>query len=376
MNKYLENITSKITTRLHTKTQYFVAALAAITVVAGGATSVVYANKYSEQINSLKSQNAASQTKQQDLEVRAGNLKDTISSLQAEISTIESQIRENRAKDVKIKQDIVAAEADLNKEKNTLAENIKQVYVDDEMSTLEMLATSKDLGDYMDKAQYRNNVQAKINASVARINSLKEQLSQQQKQVQQLLADQQAMQARVKEQRAENDRLLALNKGEQATIEKDIKSKNAQITELQRKQAQENARYNVGKVVTGGSGGYPWANVAYPSSSVDPWGMFKRECVSYTAWKVDASGRHMPYWGGRGNAKLWDDNARAAGIPVDTSPRVGDVAVSNSGKYGHVMYVEAVHSDGTITVSQYNASWDGKYSEARRATTGLVFIHF
>ena len=84
----------------------------------------------------------------------------------------------------------------------------------------------------------------------------------------------------------------------------------------------------------------------------------------------------MPYWGGRGNAKLWDDNARAAGIPVDSSPRVGDVAVSNSGTYGHVMYVEAVHGGGTITVSQYNASWDGKYSVAKRATTGLVFIHF
>ena len=56
--------------------------------------------------------------------------------------------------------------------------------------------------------------------------------------------------------------------------------------------------------------------------------------------------------------------------------RVGDVAVSNSGTYGHVMYVEAVHGDGTITISQYNADWKGNYSEGRRSTRGLTFVHF
>ncbi len=334
------------------------------------------ASKYEAQINALKSKNAASKSKQQDLRASAGTITDTIASLQTEISALETQIRDSKAKDVKLQKEIAQAEADLAYQKKVLGENIKQMYVENEMSTLEMLATSKDLGDYVDKAQYRNSVQSKINETVATINQLKEKLDKQREEVQRLLADQEAMQARVAEQKAENDRLLALNEQEQGTLERDMKNRNAEITALQKKQAQENARYNVSKVVTGGSGGYPWANVPYPSSSPDPWGMYKRECVSYAAWRVANSGRYMPYWGGRGNAKLWDDNARAAGIPVDTSPRVGDVAVSNAGRYGHVMYVEAVHGDGTITVSQYNASWDGRYSEVRRSVTGLVFIHF
>ncbi len=121
---------------------------------------------------------------------------------------------------------------------------------------------------------------------------------------------------------------------------------------------------------------YPWAKTKFPNTRSDPWGMFKRQCVSYTAWKVAASGRHMPYWGGRGNAKNWDNNARRAGIPVTSRPRVGDVAISNYGTYGHAMYVEKVHRDGTITVSQYNAGLDGRYSEARRSAWGLAFIHF
>jgi peptidoglycan DL-endopeptidase CwlO len=116
--------------------------------------------------------------------------------------------------------------------------------------------------------------------------------------------------------------------------------------------------------------------VAFPNTSADPWGMYKRQCVSYTAWKVWKSGRYLPFWGGYGNANQWDDNARQAGIPVDGNPRVGDVAVSNSGYYGHVMYVEAVYGDGTIYVSQYNANWGGTYSEARVSIGSLVFIHF
>jgi surface antigen len=103
--------------------------------------------------------------------------------------------------------------------------------------------------------------------------------------------------------------------------------------------------------------------------------MYKRQCVSYTAWKVASTGRHMPYWGGRGNASQWPSNARAAGIPVDGNPRVGDVAISSAGYYGHAMYVEAVNGS-TVRVSQYNAAWDGSYSTSDVSVAGLQFIHF
>ncbi len=110
---------------------------------------------------------------------------------------------------------------------------------------------------------------------------------------------------------------------------------------------------------------------------IDSWGMFNRECVSYTAWKVAESGRYMPYWGGIGNANQWDDNARAYGIPADGSPRAGDVAIKNSQPYGHAMYVEGVNSNGTINISQYNASLDGRFSRVYNMSPGgLVFIHF
>lgn len=337
---------------------------------------IAHAVNYNAEISKLRDQNTASLSERQGLEAGARDLAGLIAGLQAEITTLEGLISENRAKDAQLQIDISNAEAELAVQKQTLAASIKQMYVSDEMTTIEMLATSKSLGEFVDQKQYKNAVQKKITDTMARIDALKKQLDQQKAEVQKLLVDQQAMQANLAAQKAENDRLLALNQQQQSEINQTMAANNARITDLQRQQAIENARYNVGKVTTGGTGGYPWANAPFPNSMPDPWGMYKRQCVSYTAWKVANSGRYMPYWGGRGNAKLWDDNARAAGIPVDTNPQVGDVAVSNSGTYGHVMYVEAVHDDGTITISQYNASWDGEYSVAKRSTNGLVFIHF
>lgn len=125
---------------------------------------------------------------------------------------------------------------------------------------------------------------------------------------------------------------------------------------------------------------YPYASVPFPNSTADPWGMYMRQCVSYTAWKIASSGRNMPYWGGRGNAVQWDENARAEGIPVDTTPRVGSILIDHSMApgYGHSAYVEEVYGDGTVLVSQYNARRDGAYSVERRNANGpgVVYIHF
>ena len=122
-------------------------------------------------------------------------------------------------------------------------------------------------------------------------------------------------------------------------------------------------------------GGYPDALCKAPLDSVvDQWGMYNRECVSYTAFRVAESGRTMPY--GFGDANKWPDAARAHGIAVDMTPRVGDVAILPDGEHGHSMYVESINADGTLTVSQYNKSKLGTYTEERVSTDGLIFIHF
>ncbi len=362
------------------------AATLGITAIFGVSVLVhtfVQADQFQAQIDAINHDSSLKKDAQGQLGAQAAGLSDTIAKLQGEIQALERQIVANQQKADDLRAQIVAAEAELARQKAMLGDMIKAMYLEGDITTVEMLASSKDLSDYFDKQQYQETVRNKIKATVDKVTQLKLDLNTQKETLEKLIADQQLIREQVNAQRAEQDRLLALNQSEQSALDQQIRANSGKVAELRAAQAAENAKRFRGsgvKVVAGSNGNdtYPaiWRN-SPQDSLVDSWGMYNRECVSWTAWKVHYSGRHMPYWGGIGNANQWDDNARRAGIPVDGNPRAGDIAVAHWGYYGHVMYVESVNPNGTINISQYNYDFNGTYSEAYNfPTAGLVFIHF
>lgn len=347
----------------------------------------VNADRFSGQINELNQENSQFRAQAQTLRIEAANLQETISVLQNQINGLEAQINESNQKIEATIQKIAEAEAELARQKVLLSENIKAMYLEGQMTTIEMLATSKNLSQFVDRQQYRDTIKNKIKETLDKVTALKLQLKSEKDALEAQKKDQEERQAQVALQRNEQNRLLNLNSAQRATVDSEIRANNAQITELRRLQAIENAKLFGSTPGSGPAcgGGYPgsapgpWGRWGcnYPlDHSIDTWGMYNRECVSYTAFKVAASGRHMPYWGGRGNANRWDDNARAAGYQVDGDPSPGDVAISNAGYYGHAMYVEHVYEDGRILISQYNGDWKGTYSTAVISQGSLVFITF
>ena len=84
------------------------------------------------------------------------------------------------------------------------------------------------------------------------------------------------------------------------------------------------------------------------------------------------------FWG---NASSWAISARAAGYRVDNVPVVGSIAqwnpyASGHSGYGHVAYVEAVNSDGTITISEMNVRGLGITSRRTISASSVSnFIH-
>lgn len=349
-------------TRRLSRTRYVVGAGLAAYIFAFG-IGLAQADQYTNQINQLQTQNNQIKQQNQTLANEAASYQETINNLAAQIGALEAQIRANQTRQVEL-------QGQIDQQKDVLGQNIRAMYLEGQISTFEVLASSNDLSKAVDKEQYRNEVKDKISKTLETINQLKKQLEI-------VIAEQKAAQSQLDAQRAEQAKLLAYNESQQAQLNTQLQSNNSKIKDLRNQQAAANGRlFGSGLRNVADTSGYPWAGVSFPNTLADPWGMYKRQCVSYTAWKVANSGRFMPYWGGRGDAKQWDDNARAAGIPVDGNPQVGDIAVSNSGYYGHTMYVEAVYGDGTIYVSQYNANWSGSYSEARISSNGLVFIHF
>jgi peptidoglycan DL-endopeptidase CwlO len=353
---------------------------------------VVRADRFQDQINALNAENGQKAEVQGQLGSEAASLGEAITKLQSEISGMQAKINDNEAKMAQLQEQIKAAEAELARQRVLLGETIKAMYLEGDITTVEMLATSKDLSDFFDKQQYRESVQNKIKTTLDKINQLKRDLNTQKETVSRILAEQKALQAQLSSQQAEKNRILSLNQAEQAGLESQIKANKAKMASLRAEQLAANNRAissGAVKITSSGScgGGYPnsdrgaWGDnygCNYPlDNTVDRWLMYNRECVSYTAWKVNASGRFMP--SGWGNANNWDNAARRAGYAVDGSPRPGDVAVAEAGGMyggvGHVMYVESV-SGGTIHVSQFNFGGPGKYSEMNVSASGLSFIHF
>lgn len=372
-------------------------ALFAISILVAGAasSSLVRADSVSDlqaQIDSLNAQN--SQTKQtvSSLQSQAQSYQDAINLLSSQIASLQSQINDNQQKQTQLETDIQQKQQELDQQKQALGEDLKAMYVSGQMSTVEMLATSKNLSDYVNAQTYSGAVQNKIQDTLAQISLLKNQLQGQKTQVEALLVTLNAQQSDVSSKQTQQSQLLAMNEGQQATYNAQIAANKSQISALQQKIIQANLPSG-GNVYYGSACDTAHGDT-YPTplcnssqdSIVDRWGLYNRECVSYVAWKEYNAGKYVPY--GLGNAGDWPNHVPNSWI--DSTPQEGDAAVRpaiagygfwEGGQWvadvGHVMYIEHVNGDGTIAVSQYNASLNGEYSYVpSRTASGLVFIHF
>ena len=391
-NKNMRNPKSKISLSLHFSRQTALFAIIMLIIGTALGTPIARANTYQDQINQLQADNANKQQQSSTLQVEADGLQATIDGLQVQITGLQNQINTNTAKSVDLQNQIVAAQAELDQQKRVLGENIKQMYLEGDISTIEMLATSKDLSDYFDKQQYRNTVKNKIKDTLDKVTALKSQLKVQQSQLNELIAQQTVLQGQLSSQKGEQDRLLGLNQDQRSALDAQMKSNYSHISDLRRQQAAaiaalagNNGTSAVGSpivyrsLVNGGrcGGGYAYCNYGLDESVYDPWGLYyARECVHYVAWAATQRGARIPNLSGRGNAYQWSGSL--AGVAsIDNNPNGAMLVYLPVAPLGHVAMVEKVYGDGWIHVSQYNWMWPGNYSEMDLKVTGnLEFFHF
>ena len=120
---------------------------------------------------------------------------------------------------------------------------------------------------------------------------------------------------------------------------------------------------------------YPWPNAAVPYAEVDPWGLYKRECVSFVAYRLSTvNGFTIPY--AYGNANLWGYRAQNEGYRVDMNPSAGSVAWFTGNKGFHVAWVVGVNGEN-VEIEEYNYGYTNRYNHRfipRNSASG--YIHF
>jgi len=335
------------------------------------------ADEYDDKINALTQDMARYQAEADKLNGQAASLQNAVAQLANERSALQTQIDLNQTQYDKLVIDIAQTEKEIKENQDALGVTIADLYVDDDISPIEMLASSRNIGDYLDKQEYRNSVKDELSGTIKTVKTLKTQLDTQKSDVEKVLAQQKSARDSLVAKETEQQQLLNQTRNDEAVYQQLIGDSADQIAEAKATQAAIRARINNNGGYTlvdaGSLSAYPWnsnncAMWGYLSTGGadgnggDGFGYGCRQCASYAAWRIAKETGVYYRWG---NAKDFTQNARNAGYQyLGSSPQPGSIAVMDPAKagqgYGHIAWVEAV-SGNMVTVSQYNYDYGQGY---------------
>ncbi len=354
-------------------------------------TKKASADIYDDQISALQQEIKIAQDQANQMAAQADTYQNAINTLQNQMNIIQAQINISQAQYNQLISQIADTETSIKNNQDAMGKTIADIYVDDSITPLEMLASSKSIGDYLDKQEYRASIRNQLTETIARIKELKAQLEKQKIDVKTVLDAQTNQKASLITKKADQQALLASVNSNEAAYQAMISKNQSQIEALKATQALMQARYsNSGGYVlvnSGSLGDYPWngsncpmvwyfssGGVGYPYNGYPPYsgqdgkGYGCRQCSSYVAWRLAKETGYYPTdWG---DAVSFTNKAKLSPWSgVEGAPQAGSVAVMDPGTagnaFGHVAWVEAVDGD-KVLISQYNFDYGagyGMYSE-------------
>jgi peptidoglycan hydrolase CwlO-like protein len=375
--------------------------LTGIAVVMAVSTPIAFvkqamADQWDNQMASLQAQANAYTAQANALRAQGDTLQNKLDQINAEIGALQTQIDINQKTHEKLMGDIAANQVKLSKAQEGLGDILANLYVDDNVSSLELLASSQNVGDFVDKQEYRNAIRDQLNTMISEVKKIKNQLETDKTAVEKILAELKLQNEQLAAQQADQQDLVNQTRGEEAAYQQLVSNARNSMAAVR---AQQQAYYaslgggagsgtfgqfqywglSPGNGAGGCTGGYPYC--AAQDTMVDPWNLYNRECVSYVAWALaNRFGKSVNAWHGDGNAYQWPSSAAQwSGAYRTYDPKAGDaVVLPRSGGFapvGHVMIVESVSGDN-VFVSQYNFYGTGQYSTMWIKTSGVIFLRF
>ena len=356
----------------------------------------VSADQFDDKINALTQDMAKYQVEADRLNGEATTLQNAVAQIQNEKNALQAQINLNQVQYDKLVVDITQTEKDIKENQDALGDTIANLYVDDDISPIEMLASSTNIGDFLNKQEFRNSVKDQLSGTIKKVKTLKIQLDTQKADVEKVLATQKVARDNLAVKESEQQGLLAQTQNDEANYQNLIKNNQGQIAAARAAQAAIRARSNATGgyqlVAAGSLAGYPWDNSncrmqGYMSTGgtgngEDGYGYGCRQCVSFVAYRV-AQATNVYYTNlGNGGSAAYNLVAKNSWTNLGRTPAVGAVAslwgtssapYSSNNSPGHTAYVEAVSDDGSrVFVSQYNYDYGsgyGMYSEMWLSTS-------
>jgi len=176
-------------------------------------------------ITDLKSQKNTLANELSTLDAQAQAIQLQINASQAEINVLGPQIETTNAQ-------ITKAETDMVKQKAILGEYVRQMYIDGQTSQMQLILTSNNFSDFVDKSQYLNTMQSKVKETTDKVIALRKELEDKRLDLESkkatadsLKASQLSQKQALDNQRYQKDTLISQTNGSEAAYQSMLKGK-------------------------------------------------------------------------------------------------------------------------------------------------------
>lgn len=225
------------------------AALAALMMVSG---MTAYATKSSE----VKNQKAQNEKALKDVQSKINSLESQRSSLSSEVNSLndsltdtllnievlESDLADKEDEIAQAQEDYEAAKETEDKQYASMKKRIQYLYEAGQTSYVEMLLTSEDVGDLINKVDYAEEVQETDRRLLEQYKAAKQAVIDLQQQLEEEKAELQEMESQLEEEKANLESVIAQKKSEIADFDSQLSSAKAKASEYQKKIKEQNAQ--------------------------------------------------------------------------------------------------------------------------------------
>ena len=224
-------------------------AMAALMMISG---MTVYATKSSE----VKNQKAQNEKALKDVQSKINSLESQRSSLSSEVNSLndsltdtllnievlESDLADKEDEIAQAQEDYEAAKETEDKQYASMKKRIQYLYEAGQTSYVEMLLTSEDVGDLINKVDYAEEVQETDRRLLEQYKAAKQAVIDLQQQLEEEKAELQEMESQLEEEKANLESVIAQKKSEIADFDSQLSSAKAKASEYQKKIKEQNAQ--------------------------------------------------------------------------------------------------------------------------------------
>ena len=154
-----------------------------------------------------------------DLGQEIDTLNGKLAQLAAEIGIAEQKIQLTDKKIAQLTQELADTEAELERQKAILNETLITLYIEGDVSTVELIFSSDNFGEFFQEQQYLERLKVSVQESADQVAILKDQIAAEKKKQEELQEEQKQNRDTLASRRTEEQTLLDRTQGEEAAYQ-------------------------------------------------------------------------------------------------------------------------------------------------------------